>query len=108
LIVADVSGAKSRLRLLDTTRAYAIEQLDVSGERERLARRHAAFYRDLFERAEREAPARPTGEWLADYAREIDNMRAALDWAFSPSGDGSIGVALTAAAGPLWMRLSLL
>ena len=47
-------------------------------------------------------------EWLADYAREIDNLRAALDWAFSPGGDGSIGVALTAAAGPLWMRLSLI
>ena len=49
-----------------------------------------------------------TAEWLADYAREIDNLRAALDWAFSPGGDGSIGVALTAAAVPLWMRLSLL
>jgi predicted ATPase len=84
LVVADCSGAKSRFRLLVTTRAYAIEKLDVSGERERLARRHAEFYRDLFERAEREAPARPTGEWLADYAREIDNLRAALDWAFSP------------------------
>jgi len=108
LVVADVSGAKSRFRLLDTTRAYAIEKLDVSGERERLTRRHAEFYRDLFERAEREVPVRPTGEWLADYAREIDNVRAALDWAFSPGGDAAIGAALTADAVPLWMRLSLL
>ena len=100
LVVADVSGAKPRFRLLDTTRAYAIEKLDASGERERIARRHAEYYRDLFERAEREVPARPTGEWLADYAGEIDNLRAALDWAFSPSGDVSIGVALTAARGP--------
>ena len=35
-------------------------------------------------------------------------MRAALDWVFSPGGDGSIGEALTAAAVTLWMRLSLL
>jgi predicted ATPase len=35
-------------------------------------------------------------------------LRTALDWAFSPGGDGSMGVALTAAAVPLWMRLSLL
>jgi predicted ATPase/DNA-binding winged helix-turn-helix (wHTH) protein len=108
LVVADVSGAKPRFRLLDTTRAYAIEKLDESGERERIARRHAEYYHDLFERAEGEERVRSEGEWLADYAREIDNLRAALAWAFSPGGDGSIGVALTAAAVPLWMRLSLI
>jgi predicted ATPase/DNA-binding winged helix-turn-helix (wHTH) protein len=108
LVVADVSGATPRFRLLDTTRAYAIEKLDESDEREPLAHRHAEYYRNLFERAEGEAAARPADEWLADYAREIDNLRAALDWAFSPGGDGSIGVALTAAAVALWMRLSLL
>ncbi len=108
LVVADVSGAKPRFRLLDTTRAYAIEQLDASGERERVARRHAEYYRDLFERGEGEAAARPAREWLADYAQEIDNLRAALDWAFSPGADGPIKVRLTAAAVPLWLRLSLL
>ena len=108
LVVAEVSDTKPRFRLLDTTRAYAIEKLDESGEREAVARRHAEYYRNLFERAEGEAAARPADEWLADYAREIDNLRAALDWAFSPGGDGSIGVALTAAAVALWMRLSLL
>jgi predicted ATPase len=108
LVVADVSGTKPRFRLLDTTRAYAIEKLDESGERERIARGHAEYYRDLFERAEAEVPARPPGEWLADYALEIDNLRAALNWAFSPDSDESIGVVLTAAAVSLWRRLSLL
>ena len=108
LVVADVSEAEPRFRLLDTTRAYALERLGESGEREAVAHRHAEHYRNLFERAEGEAAARPADEWLADYAREIDNLRAALDWACSPGGDGSIGVALTAAAFPLWMRLSLL
>jgi len=108
LVVADVSGAKPRFRLLDTTRAYAIEMLDESSERERIARRHAEYYRDLFERTERQAAVRPAGEWLADYAPEIDNLRAALDWALSQGGDGSIGVALTAAAVPLWFEMWLL
>ncbi|MEA2741439.1 MAG: hypothetical protein QOH05_4746, partial [Acetobacteraceae bacterium] len=107
LVVADVSGAKPRFRLLDTTRAYALEMLGMSGEREAVACRHAEYYRDLFERAEQEAPARPAGEWLADYAGEIDNVRAALDWAFSPSGVESIEVALTVAAIPLWLRLPM-
>ena len=108
LIVADVSGANLRFRLLDTTRAFAIEKLAASGDTERIARGHAEYYRRLFERAEREAAVRPRGKWLADYVRDIDNLRAALDWAFSPGGDGSIAVALTAAAIPLWMHLSLL
>jgi predicted ATPase/DNA-binding winged helix-turn-helix (wHTH) protein len=108
LVVADVSGAKPRFRLLDTTRAYTLEKLDTSGEREAVARRHADYYRQLFARAEAEAPARTTGDWLADYAQEIDNLRAALNWAFSPNGEASTGVALTASAVPLWVRLSLL
>jgi predicted ATPase len=108
LVVADVSGAQPRFTLLDTTRAYVIEKLDKGGERNQISLRHAKYYRQLFERAEGETPARPVGEWLADYAPEIDNLRAALDWALLPGGDRSIGVALTAAAVPLWMRLSLM
>jgi predicted ATPase len=38
LVVADVSGASLRFRLLDTTRAFAIDKLCASGERERIAR----------------------------------------------------------------------
>jgi len=33
---------------------------------------------------------------MARYGREIDNVRAALDWSFSPVGHVAIGVALTA------------
>ena len=51
---------------------------------------------------------RTTSGWLADYAREIHNVRAALDWAFLAGGKEPIAVALTAATVPLWMRLSLL
>jgi predicted ATPase len=108
LVAAEVDGRVARYRLLDTTRAYAIEKLGESGEGERLARRHAEYYGDFFEQAETEWEGRPAAELLADYGRQIDNLRAALDWAFSPGGDAAIGVALTAAAEPLWTHLSLL
>ena len=108
VIATDISGEVTFHRLLDTTRAYALEKLGDSGEVEAVAHSHAEHYRDLFERAETEWETRPTAEWLADNGRQIDNLRAALDWSFSPGGDGSIGVALTAAAVPLWMHLSLL
>jgi predicted ATPase len=95
-------------RLADTTRSYALKKLEESGERDRLARRHAEYYCDLFQRAEAELGARPISEWVAEHKPRLDNLRAALDWAFSREGDASIGVALTAAAVPLWMQLSLL
>jgi predicted ATPase len=100
--------APAQYRLLETTRAYALEKLTESGEFDAVARRHAAYYRDLFERAETEWETLPTSEWLAAYGPRIDNVRAALEWAFSPNGDASIGVALTVVAVPLWMHLSLL
>jgi predicted ATPase/DNA-binding winged helix-turn-helix (wHTH) protein len=106
LLGVHVDAATVRYRLLETTRAYALEKLTAGGEFEQVARRHAAYYRDLFEQAEVECETRPIAEWLEDYRHWIDNVRTALDWAFSPSGDASIGIALTAASVPLWFQLS--
>ncbi|HEY7382739.1 MAG TPA: winged helix-turn-helix domain-containing protein [Beijerinckiaceae bacterium] len=108
LVVADVGGPTTFYRLLETTRAYALEKLDAAGEIEAVSRSHAHYYCELFERAEAEWETRPTGEWLAEYRPELDNLRAALDWAFSPKGDVGIGVPLTVAAAPLWLELSLM
>ena len=108
LVVVEAASEGSRYRLLETMRAYALEKLTQSGELDQVARRHAEYYRDLFERAETEWAARSTVEWLAAYAREIDNTRTGLDWAFSPRGDSGIGVGLTVAAVPLWFQQSLM
>ena len=108
LVIADAGGAMLRYRLLETTRAYAIEKLVQSGEFDPVARRHARYYLDLFAGAEAEAETRPTDEWLAEYGPRIDNVRTALDWAFTPGGDATLGVALTVTAIPLWVQLSLL
>jgi predicted ATPase/DNA-binding winged helix-turn-helix (wHTH) protein len=108
LVTRGVGDTMPRYRLLETTRAYALEKLLQSGEFETVARRHARRYLDLFEGAEAEAETKPTDEWLAEYGPRIDNLRAAIDWAFSSGGDASIGVALTAAGVPLWMQLSLM
>src|SRR6266851_1167438 len=108
LLSTDVGGASLQYRLLETTRAYAREKLIESAELDRVAPRHAEYYRDLFQRAEVEFETQPTAEWLAAYRPHIDDVRLALDWAFSPSGDVGVGMALTAAAVPLWTHLSLL
>ena len=108
LVSVDVGGVMVRYRLPETIRAYALQSLIESGEREQMARRHAEYHLGLFERAEAEAETRPMAEWLALYRPRIDNLRAALDWAFSPGGNAAIGVALTAASVPLWVDLSMM
>jgi predicted ATPase len=108
LVMADHADAMTRYRLLETTRAYAREKLGESGEFESVARRHAEYHRDLFELAEAEWETRPPAKWQAAYGRCIDDVRAALDWAFSPGGDVATGVALAVRSVPLWFQLSLL
>jgi predicted ATPase/DNA-binding winged helix-turn-helix (wHTH) protein len=108
LVVAALNSKRAPYRLLDTMRAYALEQLRESAERQAVAQRHAEYFRELFEKAEAERAVRTAAEWLSDYAGQLDNLRAALDWAFSPDGDAAVGVALTVAAVPMWMQLSLL
>jgi predicted ATPase/DNA-binding winged helix-turn-helix (wHTH) protein len=105
LVRTDTSGASPQYRLLETTRAYALEKLTECGEFETIARRHAEHYLKVFEQAEAEWEIRPTAEWVPDYGRHIDNLRAALDWAMSSNGNVSIGVALTVASVPLWAQL---
>ena len=107
LLAPNIEGSTPRYRLLDTTRAYARAKLEASGERDAIARRHAEHFKTVFERAEVEWDTVSTKDWLAAYRRQIDDLRIALDWAFSPGGDVLVGIALVVAAIPLWLQLSL-
>src|SRR5712671_5109789 len=97
LVTTDIGGDITYHRLLDTTRSYALDKLAESGEAEEVARRHAEFFRDLVAQAAAGSPTQPTVEDMVRYGREIENVRAALDWSFSPVGDLATGVVLTAA-----------
>ncbi len=108
LIVLD-RDADSRWYLLGTIRAYALEKLGHRGERDRAARRHATYFRDLFPRSAQASGISPSGTrgvcWNDPRGKihEIDNVRAALDWCFSAGGDRALGVDLTAGYG-LWLQ----
>lgn len=107
LITAVSADRSPKYRLLDTTRAYALNKLDEAAETEMFARRHAEYFLDLFKRAEAECETLAIAEWLTTYGPQIDNVRAALDWASSANGDRALSVALTVALVPLLIRLSL-
>jgi predicted ATPase/DNA-binding winged helix-turn-helix (wHTH) protein len=107
LVTTDISSDITYHRLLDTTRSYALDKLTDSVEAEEVARRHAEFFRDLVAPAAAGSPTQPTVEDMARYGREIENVRAALDWSFSPAGDSATGVVLTAAYAPVWLHFAL-
>jgi predicted ATPase/DNA-binding winged helix-turn-helix (wHTH) protein len=107
-VVAKPDDRRFRYYLLETTRTYAQEKLGQADEARVWRRRHAERIRSVFEQAAAEADRRPRGGWLKPYSGELGNLRGALDWSFSPEGDGATGAAIAAAAAPLLLRLSLL
>jgi predicted ATPase/DNA-binding winged helix-turn-helix (wHTH) protein len=108
LVTFDGSVPDPRWRLLETIRAYAMEKLIESGEADQSARRHAEFFQSLLGALLPTGQSKTTTQDMARCVREIDNVRAALDWAFSANGDVATGVVLTAACGPVWLHLSLM
>ena len=107
LISLRVIDGSTYYRLLDTTQVYAAEKLANSGERDRIARRHAISYSNFLERDE--VVQSTLGEHnLSAYAPHIGNVRAALAWALGDRGDPEVGIGLATRAAPLFIGLSLL
>jgi len=106
LVAADSDLVEPRFRLTETTRAYAIERCKERGELESLARRHAGYFLKVFETVSRDDAA--FDNTFAGLALELNNLRAALRWAFTPAGDAVVGVGLAASSVPLWLSMSLI
>ena len=107
LVVVDAFQAGSRWRLLETIRSYALDRLAERGDADGVARRHAGYFRDLVASALPDFASSLPADELALYGREVDNVRAALDWSFSAGGNEAIGIELTAAYAPFLMHFSL-
>jgi len=101
-------GAMMRYRLLDTTRAYALEIQTDDAECAELAARHAAYFRRWLEQFGADWPTLSTGTERAPHFAALNNVRAALEWCFSAKGNIEIGVGLAAAATPVFLAMSLL
>jgi predicted ATPase/DNA-binding winged helix-turn-helix (wHTH) protein len=107
LVVAETNEADARYRLLESTRAYAWDKLAEAEDIDRVKRRHADFFRELFGRASEESPHTRERRSRAVCGPELDNVRCALDWALGPRGDPLIAGALAGASGMMWQQWSL-
>jgi predicted ATPase/DNA-binding winged helix-turn-helix (wHTH) protein len=101
-------GAMMRYRLLDTTRAYALDIGMDAAEATDLAVRHATYYQRWLEQTGAEWPTYSNGIQRAPYFAGLNNVRAALEWCFGDNGSIEIGVRLAAAAAPVFLAMSLL
>src|SRR6185295_5235749 len=97
-----------RYRLLDTTRAYAL-QIELDGrDVADLAVRHAIYFGNWLKQSGKDWPTLSTGaEWAPHFA-DLEDVRAALEWSFGDDGNPEIGIRLATAAVPVLLAMSLL
>ncbi|MBY3348843.1 ATPase [Rhizobium laguerreae] len=106
LLSAQHDGATMHYRMAESTGTYAARRLFGSPYREKAKRQFAIRIRDKLQIAEREWSSQTSREWLGKYRSQIDDVRAAIGWAFDPAGDAELGVELVVSALPLWQELS--
>ena len=99
LVVAE-QAEETRYRMLETIRQYGRGRLIDQGEMETLRSAHFTYYMDLAMQAEHPLLGPDMLLWLGRLDREIDELRAALDWGLE--ADPERAVRLTIALVPYW------
>lgn len=89
LIAADIARSEPRYALLESFRQFGREKLIARGEERAVARRHA---RAALEHAEWTWRMNNSHAvlWLDRVRCELENLRAAIEWALSADGDASL------------------
>jgi predicted ATPase len=108
LVSLDMAKPQTPYRLLHLTRSYALDKLIAAGELNTLLRRHASHYCSELSAAAHHGASLSREEWQDRFRHARDDIRAALEWAFSASGDPEIAARLTVASLPLMFQLCLI
>jgi non-specific serine/threonine protein kinase len=96
-------GGETRFRLLETVKQYGLARLAENPARERAARaKHAAWVRELTEGAASATWSAARGRTVARLERDVDEIRAALDWAIGSDGDVLTAIRIGAALAWFW------
>nr|WP_246557737.1 winged helix-turn-helix domain-containing protein [Bradyrhizobium liaoningense] len=102
LVSARPDGSSRRYRLLDATRAYALQKLADRGQVDVIARRHALFvHRTLEAGMMKQAGSGQRSDLLAD-------ARAALEWSYGNEDGAELRVPLAGSCTRLFVELNLL
>ncbi len=102
LVAVDAGPRRERYHLLETTKAYVLEELAIAGEADLLARRHAEYFLERAIAADDRYGSGSASSWLAAVELDIENYRAAMRWALSARNDVAIGAAIAGHLERLW------
>ncbi|MBR1174541.1 winged helix-turn-helix domain-containing protein [Bradyrhizobium sp. KB893862 SZCCT0404] len=108
LVSAQPDGASRRYRLLDATRAYAMQKLTDTGEMEAIARRHAVYVQRTLEAGMMEQGAGDQASRLQERASLLADARAALEWCHAGDDGAALRVPLAGSCARLFVELNLL
>jgi predicted ATPase/class 3 adenylate cyclase/Tfp pilus assembly protein PilF len=101
------STGEPRFSMLETIREYGLERLAESGEEAAIHRRHALFFLQMAEDAEKQLRGPRQREYLDRLEQEHDNLRAALGWTIE-GREGEVGPRLAGALWRFWYMRSYL
>ena len=107
LLTADTGDSDVRYRLLQTTQSYAQEKLAGTADYAHIFRWHAEYVLKLLRRGEIDWERMTRAEWVRAYDHAVDDVRAALQWAFATHGDLDFAAELTLAAVPFAFQMAL-
>lgn len=108
LLATRIDETQVQYRLLDTTRAYALEKLEEHDELDATLLRHAQHVAEHLESQRGVLATQARAERVAFYSSQLGNVRAALEWSFGAQGNNEIATRLAVVATQLFLELSLL
>lgn len=102
LVVADLESSNPRYRLLESTRAFALEKLTQSQEHPELTHRHVEWTASLADRVYDLFWTITLEEWQREFEPELENARAALEDALA-TGEVALGARIASAFTGIWL-----
>jgi predicted ATPase len=101
----ETPDGEPRFSMLEIIRAYAVERLAESGETPALQANHAQYFGNIIlNQAGSEVYSSNSQQWLTWFERELDNIRATLNWSLATPQGIQIGVGLIFMLFWFWYR----
>lgn len=108
LMLEPTADGAARYRLLHSSRAFALQELESAGETQATQRALALALLQRLRAADEAQLSTPGLVWIESMHADADHRRAALAWARGPHGDAALALALFAQAGAYWLHAGAL